>query len=261
MPTRDTAPTGAPCWVDLMTSDPARARDFYTALFGWTAEEPNDEFGGYFNFRKDDVRIAGCMQAMPDGAKDVWSVHLATDDAEKTVEVAQAHGGSVLVPPMAVGDLGVMSAVVDPSGAAVGAWQPGTHPGFRSYGEPGTPSWWELLTRDYAAAIAFYRDVFGWPLKTMSDTDEFRYSVFAHGEEFLGGIMDASGFLPEGVPSHWSVYFGAADVDAALATIGELGGTVIRPAEDTPYGRIADAADPMGAVFKVVGANDQMPAR
>ena len=37
MPTRETIPVGAPCWVDLMTSDTARSRDFYCALFGWTA--------------------------------------------------------------------------------------------------------------------------------------------------------------------------------------------------------------------------------
>src|SRR5579884_1876896 len=117
---------GAPCWVDLTTADPARARDFYTALFGWTAEEPNAEFGGYFNFLKDGVRIAGCMGKMPGHeAPDVWSVHLCTPDARRTLRQAQAHGGQVLVEAMDVGDLGTMSVVADPSGAVVGAWQPG----------------------------------------------------------------------------------------------------------------------------------------
>jgi predicted enzyme related to lactoylglutathione lyase len=50
MPTRDTAPIGAPCWVDLMTSDTERSRTFYCQLFGWTAEDPAEEFGGYFNW-------------------------------------------------------------------------------------------------------------------------------------------------------------------------------------------------------------------
>jgi predicted enzyme related to lactoylglutathione lyase len=64
--------------------------------------------------------------------------------------------------------------------------------------------------------------------------------------------MDASGFLPEGVPSHWSVYFGVDDTDAALAKIVDLGGSVVQPAEDTPYGRLATAADPSGALFKLI---------
>jgi predicted enzyme related to lactoylglutathione lyase len=73
--------------------------------------------------------------------------------------------------------------------------------------------------------------------------------------------MDASGFLPEGVPAHWSVYFGAEDTDAALAKVTSLGGSVVLPAEDTPYGRLAGVADPTGAQFKLVGPNAAMPAR
>ena len=66
--------------------------------------------------------------------------------------------------------------------------------------------------------------------------------------------MDASAFLPEGVPAQWSIYFGVGDADAALAKIVELGGTITQPAEDTPYGRLAQAADPTGALFKLVQA-------
>jgi predicted enzyme related to lactoylglutathione lyase len=71
MPARENAPAGAPCWVDLTTSDTGRSREFYTRLFGWTAEEPAEEFGGYFSFRKDGVRVAGCMARQP-GAGDAW---------------------------------------------------------------------------------------------------------------------------------------------------------------------------------------------
>ena len=67
MPAREAAPIGAPCWVDLMTSDTDRSREFYCELFGWAAEEPAEEFGGYFNFTKDGVLVAGCM-ASQDGA-------------------------------------------------------------------------------------------------------------------------------------------------------------------------------------------------
>lgn len=65
MPTRDTAPIGAPCWIDLMTSDTERSRAFYCELFGWTAEQPAEEFGGYFYFSSDGVRVAGCMASRP----------------------------------------------------------------------------------------------------------------------------------------------------------------------------------------------------
>ena len=58
MPKRDVAPIGAPCWVDLLTADPERAKAFYGELFGWTAEAAGEEFGGYITFSKDGVRIS-----------------------------------------------------------------------------------------------------------------------------------------------------------------------------------------------------------
>jgi uncharacterized protein len=253
--------SGAPCWVDLMTSDAGRSTDFYTRLFGWSAEAPAAEFGGYVNFQRDGVRIAGCMASEPgSGMTDLWSVYLASDDARKTTDLAAAGGGQVLVQPIDVGDLGTMAVVADPGGAGIGIWQPGSHRGFGASGEAGTPSWFELQTRDYQAAVQFYRDVFGWDAVAVSDTDDFRYTVLRSGEKWLAGIMDASGFLAGEVPAHWSVYFGAADTDAALVQVVELGGSVLRPAEDTPYGRLATAEDPTGAQFKLVAPNEEMPA-
>ncbi len=38
--------------------------------------------------------------------------------------------------------------------------------------------------------------------------------------------------------------------------IEKLGGSVIQPAQDTPYGRLAQAADPTGAMFKLVADFD-----
>ena len=86
MPKRDDAPIGAPCWVDLLTTDPDRSRDFYGRLFGWTVEDPGEDYGGYVNFLSDGIHVAGCMRNDGTaGVPDLWSVYLATDDAEATV--------------------------------------------------------------------------------------------------------------------------------------------------------------------------------
>ncbi len=47
-------------------------------------------------------------------------------------------------------------------------------------------------------------------------------------------MMGSAGFLPAEVPSHWAAYFNVADVDAAVGSAVALGGTIRRPAEDTP---------------------------
>jgi predicted enzyme related to lactoylglutathione lyase len=266
MPTRDTAPTGAPNWIDLLTTDVARSRAFYTQLFGWGAEEPAAEYGGYFSFTKDDAPIAGCMPRMSEHPSaeempDAWSVYLASDDAQKTVEAAQANGGSAYLEPMPVGDLGTMAMVGDVDGAAIGVWQPGKHIGFREYMEPNTPGWFELHTRAYEKAVPFYRNVFGWETKVESDTPEFRYTTLTIDDLMYAGIMDATGHLPEGVPSHWGVYFAVADTDATLTRATELGAAELMGPDDTPYGRIAVLSDPTGAQFRLVGPNEAMPAR
>lgn len=256
MPKRDAAPVGAPCWIDLSTADPAGSRAFYGSLFGWTAGEPNEAFGGYFNYLLNGVPVAGCMKNDGDrNAPDVWSVYLATDDIAKVVETTTANGGAVLSPGMEVGDLGTMALITDAGEAAIGAWQPATFTGFGVVDETNAPVWFELHTRDHKKSVAFYREVFGWDTFDVADTDEFRYTTLGAGDDQKAGIMDASGFLPEDVPAHWSVYFGSDDVDATIAMAIELGGSVVDPAQDTPYGRLATITDSTGAVLKLRGDN------
>lgn len=107
---------GAPIWFDLMSSDPARATEFYEQIFGWNLEGPANppEFGGYQNFTRNGKRVAGMVPPMGEGPANIWSVYLNTADAHATVAAAEAAGATVMVPPMAVGDLGSMMVVTDP---------------------------------------------------------------------------------------------------------------------------------------------------
>ena len=66
MPIRDGAPLGAPCWIDLTTSDVDRARGFYGTVFGWTFESAGPGYGGYINVAKDGHRVAGMMANRPE---------------------------------------------------------------------------------------------------------------------------------------------------------------------------------------------------
>ena len=245
---------GAPCWIELLTSDADAAARFYGGLFGWTCTDPAEELGGYRGFEHNGAPVAGLMQNDGSLGHNAWTVYLESDDAAKTVEKAVACGGTVVTDAMPVADLGTMAFVVDPAGAGVGVWQPLKHQGIAALGEIGVPAWFETLSTDYDKSVAFYRDVFGWDPHTMSDTPEFRYSTLGKDEGALAGIMDASGFLGDS-PSRWQFYVEVADTDEIAEQAVADGGALAQPVEDTPYGRLGALVDPAGVAFCVMGPN------
>src|SRR6187399_2003989 len=108
-----------------------------------------------------------------------------------------------------------MAVYMDPTGAAIGAWQPGTHKGALVRNEPGAVAWHELVTTDVDAAKRFYSDVFGW----RADTHDMPnmaggYTEVHLGDKTVGGIMAKPPMMPAEVPSHWTVYIAVADADA-----------------------------------------------
>lgn len=247
-------PIGAPIWIDLLTSDMDRSAAFYGDLFGWTFEEPDGrDYGGYRNLLLDGVRIAGMMHKQPGmEIPDVWTVYLRSGDIKETLDLVKAAGGVIHLDAQEVYELGRFGLVMDPSGAAVGIWEPGTHAGFGRIAEPGAPCWFELHTRDLEAASRFYEQAFAWPVHVVADEPGFRYRTFGEGDDQKAGIMDATDFLPEGVPPHWAIYFGTVDADATIAEAQSLGATLVQGPDDTPYGRLASLTDPTGALFKLV---------
>jgi len=259
---------GDPVWVDLFTSDPDRAIAFYGELFGWTADR-NEDFGGYINFHSGGKAVAGAMgKSGPEDGPDQWTVYLAAPDARATAEATIAHGGSVIVPAMEVGDLGTMAVFADPTGVGIGVWQADTFAGIET--EPmeendmwraGAPGWFELHTPEYEKTLAFYREVFGWSdVFELPGSPEVRYSTIHAGHPMRGGVMDASAVPADVALPGWGVYFGSADVDATVAKAIELGATLVHPAEDSPYGRMATLTDPTGARFSIGGNVEDDPA-
>jgi predicted enzyme related to lactoylglutathione lyase len=253
MPTRTDAPVGAPIWILLQTTDEPAARSFYERIFGWEGTPADPGYGGYFTFYRGEDPVAGCSEhEASEPQADTWVTYFASNDAEVTAKAAAAAGAAVLVEPMQINVQGTMAVVADPGGTVVGIWEPNEHRGFRRFGEPGTPGWFDLETRDYAVVVEFYRDVLGWTTSVLSDTDEFRYTMLQVGDEQLAGIMDGGGYLAAHAPTSWTVVFSVEDTDATVDQVLELGGAVQRPAHDSPYGRLATVEDPMGAKFALI---------
>lgn len=253
MTTRESSPAGAPCWADLWTTDVDGSRRFYSQLFGWEALEPSAEFGGYWMFEREGAPTAGGMGSMGDmAANDTWKPYFCTRDIHASLKRAEAGGATVHAGAMPVADLGVQAVLADPAGAVFALWQPSSFEGFRVVGEHGSPSWFELHTREHAGALTFYRDLFGYEMNVVGDTDDFRYSTFrsAGSSEDLGGIMDASRWMHEG-GDEWDIYWHVDDARACAEKVEALGGSVLQGPDQTPYGVLVLCADPAGAHFKL----------
>ncbi|HEY8041052.1 MAG TPA: VOC family protein, partial [Polyangiaceae bacterium] len=109
--------------------------------------------------------------------------------------------------------------------------------------------WYELLTSDPKAAIAFYTDVVGWKTEPF----EGGYMMWVGSQGPLGGTMQ----LPEeaskmGAPPHWMSHVEIADVDATVARARKHDARVLVEPTDIPkVGRFAVIADPQGATISV----------
>jgi predicted enzyme related to lactoylglutathione lyase len=246
---------GTPCWVELSSPDAEGSAAFYRDLMGWDAIEPGpvEETGGYRMFQQAGQNVGGLMGHMQEGQPTAWATYIAVADADETAGKVQAAGGSVLVEPMDVTDIGRMAFFADPTGAVFGVWQPKTFAGADLVNEPNSVCWTEALTRDVDAGKAFYPAVFGWvPGAPMFEGAE-SYTVWELAGEPVGGMMGMTDdlFGPD-VPPHWSVCFAVADCDATFAKARELGATVTMEPMDSPVGRYAGLIDPQGAAFTIL---------
>ncbi|MDB5447230.1 MAG: glyoxalase-like protein [Phenylobacterium sp.] len=89
---------------------------------------------------------------------------------------------------------------------------------------------------DLRRAVAFYRDVVGWPLVT---TDEaFGYARMDAGAVSVGlGAVDAGSELAKAlVGRHTGIGLEVADVDAAYAAMREKGAVFSMPPTRQPWG-------------------------
>ena len=93
--------------------------------------------------------------------------------------------------------------------------------------------------------------MFGYEYQDVSG-DGFRYAMLMVDGHEVGGIGQYPAATPAGTPAAWRTYFAVDSTDAAVATTLELGGSVVQPIRDSPYGRIGVVADNHGAVFSLI---------
>ncbi len=258
MPVREAYQPGEFTWVDLNSHNFQDAKQFYRDLLGWDAVDFDTQGGPpYAGFMWQGRNVAGLgemsCEMKEQGIPPVWNCYVRVGDAEEVEARARELGAQVIVPTMPVMDAGRLAFFSDPTGAVFAVWEPQRHQGAQAWGDDHTACWCELATRDVEKARAFYEKLFGWRCNEFPGTPS-KYYVANVGEAMTGGLMQMTQDWGE-MPSHWSVYFHVADVDATVARCIELGGKNCFPPFDAGVGRIAGCTDRQGAFFYLIKLN------
>jgi predicted enzyme related to lactoylglutathione lyase len=245
-------------WYELMTTDPAAAREFYGKVVGWQAKDAAMPEMQYTMFHAGDTPVAGLM-ALPEearkmGAPPHWMGYVGVENVDAATTKVTAKGGSVRVPPTDIPNMGRFAVVADPHGAGIALYQ-GTTPENEmpaSQEGPGHVGWHELYAGELGAAHEFYSELFGWQKKDAMDMGEMGvYQMFGAGDTTLGGMMTKT---PETPVPYWNYYFNVGNIDEAAERVKAAGGQIMfGPSEVPGGGYIIMGLDPQGAAFSLVG--------
>ena len=103
---RTSYPPGAFSWVDLATTDVDAARDFYTALFGWTGDA---EAGGSM-LRLDGSLVSAIFplsdESRAAGTPVSWTSYVTVADVDATAARAVELGGTIARDAFDIADVG-----------------------------------------------------------------------------------------------------------------------------------------------------------
>jgi predicted enzyme related to lactoylglutathione lyase len=244
-------------WYELMTTDMAAARAFYSHVTGWDVQDASTSDLAYNRFAAGGSAVGGLME-LPEAARKMgatprWMGYVGVGDVKAAADRIARLGGAVYVPPTE-SNIGRISVVADPQTATFalveglihGQQQPGDLDGL------GYVGWHELLAADWQKAFAFYGELFGWQ-KADSEiaTPTNSYQLFSAAGQTIGGMFTKRPIEP--VP-YWLYYFNVGDVDAAAERVRRGGGKIFEGPFEVPGDNwIARCIDPQGAIFALQG--------
>jgi predicted enzyme related to lactoylglutathione lyase len=251
-------------WGDLVTSDVARAADFYGKVFGWTYETYGckDDRDTYTLVLADGLPIGGMvfdprtMQGDVPSAR--WIGMISVPDVRATAAAVTQGGGQVVLEPKMLGQRGETAVFRDPEGVLFGAVHSKNGDPADYFGDLNEWVWLDLWTSDVDRAAAFYRSVAGYEVLPLPEESTRTGVRLASGGYVRAGIMQKRDARDSAV---WLPYVRVSDAKAAADRARAAGGAVLF--EPVSLGRavVAIIADPTGAPVGVAQLHDQEAQR
>jgi predicted enzyme related to lactoylglutathione lyase len=243
-------------WADLVTSDVAKAADFYGKVFGWTFETygGEDDRETYTLVLADGLPIAGMVfdarakKAETPSAR--WIGLVSVDDPKAVAERIAPLGGQVVYAPVMLGERGETAVFRDPEGTLFGVVKSKNGDPADYLGDVGEWAWLDLWSNDVERAAQFYRTAIGYQTVPAGDASTAR-----SGLHLVAGGYVRAGIMQKRDPqttSVWLPYVRVADAKRAAESARTAGGRVIY--EPAPLGAavVGIVADPTGAPVGIV---------
>jgi uncharacterized protein len=244
-------------WYELMTTDVAAARTFYSKVLGWGVQDASMPNMSYTFFTVGNAFASGLMglpeEAKKTGTTPLWIGYIAVDAVDAAVDEIRRRGGAVHVPPSDLLNVSRFSIVADSQMAsfALIKWLKPRREPLASMDEPGRVGWHELLAADGASAFDLYSELFDWQKVDTETGPAGPYHLFAIKGQTIGGMCTKPALLPAPL---WLYYFNVTDINAAVERVKAGGGQVIEGLVEVPGGNwVARCTDPQGAMFALEG--------
>jgi predicted enzyme related to lactoylglutathione lyase len=110
--------------IELNTTDVEKAKNFYSQLFDWQLEDMQmGPSGTYTTIKVGEGTGGGLLKNPMPGVPSFWLAYVLVDDIGAATKKAAALGAKIVKDSVEVPDMGWLSIIQDPTGAALGLWQ------------------------------------------------------------------------------------------------------------------------------------------
>lgn len=225
-------------------------RAFLSALFDWTWQEGAPETGYYA------LALSNGQPVMSLGIYDgattaAFQTYFSTSDIDASVARASELGASTAMPVMEVMDLGKMAMMIDPEGATLGFWQPGTFHGFGVAYEENAPGWFDHVSGDPARAADFYVGLTGHEIES-TDPD---MRILKNGQQWFASISSS----PTGEAPQWRPIYVVDSLTRVHEIVRRHGGTVLIEEMPVPGSAISVFIEPTNGTTMTVMRGGTQP--
>lgn len=244
---------GTPCWLELTTSAPTAAMEFYHAVLGWDYAQRVDGDGRpYYVATVDDEPVAGIRPVEWVAAE--WVVFLATTNVADLVRVSAELGGRTVEEAHVVPRVGTKAVIQAPVGALFGACEIAPDWSFAA-GLPTSLVWAEFITHFAPQADRYFGELFGYSGRQFGDGRDDDYMVWYVGDDSVIGRVRMMPGTPRDVPARWVAHFRiplGQDFEQAVVNAHNAGARLRFRPYTSQLGRVAVMSDLTGGRFALI---------